>query len=107
MGAIHNKTVNYYTSRDSNDPTSDCYADDGSDLSKEVYRKAKTVTPGSLVNKLELRHMGSKKDYWVKWYKPFTGYYYPTTSATTSFFGNLKLDSPPNLWKWRQQCFVI
>ncbi len=92
MGAIQNKTVNFYTGRDLSLGSSDCFAN-GLGL-KEVYRTAKTVKPGNGKNRLQIEEMGSKKDYWIKWYNPFTGYYYPTTSATTNSAGKLTLDFP-------------
>ena len=96
MGAIHNKTINFYTLRDSDDSDSHCVFNE-SELSQDVYKNAKTVRPGKFGNSLQVTDMGSDKNYWIKWYNPFTGYYYPTTSATTDNSGNLKLNFPP-LW---------
>lgn len=95
MGAIQNKTVNFYTGRDLGAGNlSPCYTSGQDPSFKDSYKQAKSVTPGNGKNRLRIENMGSKKDYWIKWYNPFNGYYYPTTSATTNNAGRLTLDFP-------------
>jgi hypothetical protein len=97
IGAISNRTFNYYTFGDlldENGDTSKCF---------------KTVPSGEYIddlnysyedlnnNQLKIEDLGSDNIFWIEWYNALTGDFIVTTLALSNIWGNVFLDFPDTL----------
>lgn len=94
MGAIQNKTVNYYTLRDQNlDPDSKCFTN-GIAMDNDTYKTAIGVDHAGGNDRLFVKNMGFVNHYRIEWYNPFTGEYSGSTDKWSTIDGKLRLEFP-------------
>ncbi|MFM1931671.1 MAG: hypothetical protein RL226_974, partial [Bacteroidota bacterium] len=92
IGAVHNKTVNFYTRRTGEDPCGNL--DVVGLYMPDELRKAETLTSGKGSKKLALSSLGPFSNYTIEWIDPLSLKVVQKTEKSASLSGKLVLDFP-------------
>jgi len=94
IGAIHNRTVNFYTRANQNNPACTNTADPFIGSLPAVYKQAVDVTNDRGGNALAVTNMGSLLRYTIEFRDPYTWELVATTEQRTTASGRLRIDYP-------------
>jgi hypothetical protein len=103
IGAISNRTFNYFTFGDlldENGDTSKCKRLNGelTDENNEAYLKSKSYAFEDLNNnQLKIEDLGPYNNFWIEWYNALTGDFIVPTLLLSNLWGNAFLEFPDSL----------
>jgi|GEM_PF-709125 len=93
IGAVSNRTFNYWTA---GDDTLGCNYEDNNPAD-DIYDYPSSYISSDLDSEMKLENLGANNDFRIEWYNALTGEYDTTITQSSNLWGNLILDFPGTL----------